>query len=296
VIKDDILNSDLLYAWSSVSDEPGSKLHCHAEYEIYFFLQGDVEYRLEGHPYTLAPESLLLIPPNSVHGVTIKSTQLHRRVSIHFLPDLLDEAERTLLLEIFYAPHLYYPDLSKTRIGFMVQSVLDCKNMDEALQKVALKHRAISLLTYIYQLHLQNIASPAPRDERVHAILRYLNNNLAKSISLDQLSEEFYISKNHLNVIFRRETGTTVNQYIRIKRLTLAQQEIWKGCTAEEAAYKVGFNDYSNFYQAYKALFGIMPSAQAFEWQGGYIRMPRDIHKNQRRRPNSNKYCVILTY
>jgi AraC-like DNA-binding protein len=270
--QDDILNSDLLYTWSSISDEVGHKLHCHAEYEIYYFMQGDVEYRLEGRPYSLTPESLLLIPPNSVHGVTIKTKALHRRVSIHFLPELLDEAERTLLLEIFHAPHLYYPNLSKTQIGFLVQSVLDCKNMDEILQKVALKHRAISLLTYIYQLHLQNIASTAPRNERIQAILRYLNDNLAKSVSLDQLSERFYISKNHLNVIFRRETGTTVNQYIRIKRLSLAQQEIWKGRTAEEAAYKVGFNDYSNFYRAYKTLFGIMPSAQTAEWQG--------IHKN----------------
>ncbi|GHV44978.1 AraC family transcriptional regulator [Spirochaetia bacterium] len=268
MVKDDVLTSDLLYTWSSISDEIGHKLHCHAEYEIYYFLQGDVEYRLEGHPYTLAPESLLLIPPNSVHGVTIKSTRLHRRVSIHFLPELLDETERILLLEIFYAPHLYYPDLSKTQIGSLVQSVLDCKNMDEALQKIALKHRLISLLTDIYQLNFQNIASPAPRNERIQTILKYLNDNLTKSVSLDQLSEEFYISKNHLNVVFRRETGTTVNQYIRIKRLTLAQQEIWKGRTAEEAAYKVGFNDYSNFYRAYKTLFGMMPSAQAHEWQG----------------------------
>ncbi|GHU56149.1 AraC family transcriptional regulator [Spirochaetia bacterium] len=268
MVKDDILNSDLLYTWASVSDELGHKLHCHAEYEIYYFIEGDVEYRLEGHPYTLTPESLLLIPPNSVHGVTIKSKALHRRVSIHFLPELLDEAEQALLLEIFYAPHLYYTDLSNTQTGLLVQSVLDCKNMDGALQKVALKHRAITLLTCIYQLHSQNTASPVPRDERIQAILRYLNDNLSKSVSLNQLSEEFFISKNHLNVIFRRETGTTVNQYIRIKRLTLAQQEIWKGCTAEEAAYKVGFNDYSNFYRAYKTLFGIMPSAQTSEWQG----------------------------
>jgi AraC-like DNA-binding protein len=33
------------------------------------------------------------------------------------------------------------------------------------------------------------------------------------------------------------------------------------GCPAEEAAYKSGFNDYSNFYRAYKAFFGITPSA-----------------------------------
>jgi AraC-like DNA-binding protein len=41
----------------------------------------------------------------------------------------------------------------------------------------------------------------------------------------------------------------------------MARQEILKGCcTAEEAAYKAGFNDYSNSYRAYKAFFGIIPS------------------------------------
>jgi AraC-like DNA-binding protein len=110
------------------------------------------------------------------------------------------------------------------------------------------------------------MAAIVPQNEKIQAILGYLNSNLHKPISLDQLVQKFYISKNHLNVIFRKETGTTVNQYIRIKRLVMARQEILQGCAAEEAAYNVGFNDYSNFYRAYKAFFGIMPSDKANEW------------------------------
>jgi AraC-like DNA-binding protein len=138
--------------------------------------------------------------------------------------------------------------------------------MDKGLQNAALKHRIISLLTYIFQMYSKNLPRASPRDERIQVILRYLNNNLYKPVSLDELSGEFYISKNHLNVIFRRETGTTINHYIRMKRLTQARQEIRNGCTAEEAAYKVGFNDYSNFYRAYKTFFGIMPSDKANKW------------------------------
>jgi AraC-like DNA-binding protein len=214
----------------------------------------------------MSPESLLLIPPNNVHGVTTKSTRAHQRISVHIVPELLDEPERFLLPEIFQASHLYYPDLSAHRIRFLVQSLLDCKEMKEPLQKMALKHRTISLLTHIYQIHLQNVAVTALRNEKIQAILSYLNSNLHKPISLDDLVQEFYISKNHLNVIFRKETGTTVNHYLRIKRLVMARQEILNGCTAEEAAYKAGFNDYSNFYRAYKAFFGIVPSDKASEW------------------------------
>jgi AraC-like DNA-binding protein len=266
MIKRDILTTDLLYAWSQETDEVYSDIHCHAEYEMYYFIQGDVDYRIEGRHYTMNPESLLLIPPKNVHGVTVQSTRPHQRIFVHFVPELMGEAECSLLPEIFHAPNLYYPDVSIYKIGFLVQSLFDCKDMEEPLQTIAVKHRTISLLTYIYQLHLQNLVCAVPKDERIQAMLTYLNRNLHEPISLDHLVRKFRISKNHLNVIFRRETGTTVNQYIRIKRLVMARQEILKGCTVEEAAYKAGFNDYSNFYRAYKAFFGIIPSNKTKKW------------------------------
>jgi AraC-like DNA-binding protein len=266
MIKRDILTTDLLYAWLQETDEVYSDIHCHAEHEIYYFIRGDVDYRIEGRHYTMNPESLLLIPPKNIHGVTVQSARPHQRISVHFVPELLDETERLLLLEMFHASRLYYPDVSMYRLGFLVQSLFDCKDMEEPLRTIAVKHRALSLLTYIYQLYLQNLVCPAPKDERIQAMLTYLNRNLREPIPLDTLCREFHISKNHLNVIFRRETGTTVNQYIRIKRLVMARQEILQGCTAEEAAYKAGFNDYSNFYRAYKAFFGIIPSDKTSEW------------------------------
>jgi AraC-like DNA-binding protein len=108
---------------------------------------------------------------------------------------------------------------------------------------------------------LRDLSDSAPVNERIQTILWYLNSNLQKDISLEQITKRFHVSKNHLNVLFRKETGTTINQYIRIKRLTLARQEILNGGGAEEAAYKAGFNDYSNFFRAYKSFFGVMPSA-----------------------------------
>jgi AraC-like DNA-binding protein len=138
--------------------------------------------------------------------------------------------------------------------------------MDKPLQNAALKHRIIALLTHIFQIYARKPPHASPRDERIEAVISYLNSNFDKPFSLARLSREFCFSKNHLNVVFRRKTGTTVNQYIRMKRLTQARLEIRNGVAAEEAAYTVGFNDYSNFYRAYKAFFGIMPSDKANNW------------------------------
>jgi AraC-like DNA-binding protein len=262
VKQDDVVKTELAYTWFSLSDIPRQVLHCHAEYEVYYFIRGDVDYRIEGRPYNLRPESLLLIPPNSIHGVTIKTARPYERVSIHFLPELLDAGERSLLLKPFQKPGGYYPDLPSSGVDFLIRSMRDCKNMERPLRRTALKHRIITLLTYMYQIRPEDGGPAAPRDERIQAVQDYLDANLRASIPLGRLSRKFHLSKNHLNVLFRREMGTTVNRYVRIKRLVRARQEIQQGAPAEETAYRVGFNDYSNFYRAYRAFFGAAPSSR----------------------------------
>ena len=133
--------------------------------------------------------------------------------------------------------------------------------MGEELQKTAFKHRLVSLLADVCQLSTQLENPSNLRNERVNTILQYLNNNLTDDISLEHLSQKFYISKNYLNLLFSRETGMTVHRYLQLKRLNLARQEIRKGISAEEAAFTAGFRDYSNFYRAYKSFFGVKPSA-----------------------------------
>jgi AraC-like DNA-binding protein len=228
-------------------------------------MQGDVEYRIEGRLYKPSPESILLIPPNCVHGDTVRTTKLYRQISIHFLPELLDDAEREFLLSLYTAPRQYYPDLSAIGMDSLAHSIMDCNAMESSFREIALKARIISLLTHIYQIHAQDMGGRG--DKRIQAVLVYLNNNLRKTIKLDQLAGEFNINKDYLNEIFHREIGTTINQYLRVKRLVLASHELRKGANAQEAAYRAGFNDYSNFYRAYKAYFGIKPSAHTGEEQ-----------------------------
>jgi AraC-like DNA-binding protein len=132
--------------------------------------------------------------------------------------------------------------------------------MKQPLQEIALRGRLVSLLSEISLLQSNHEKQPASEDKRVQEVLKYLGEHLVESLPLEKVSQRFGISKNYLNILFRQATGTTVNQYIRTKRLSIARQNIMDGCRAEEAAYKAGFNDYSNFFKAYKALFGDKPS------------------------------------
>ena len=93
-------------------------------------------------------------------------------------------------------------------------------------------------------------------------ILRYINEHLTERLTLEELADKFYMSKNHLTAIFKRAAGTTVARYILYKRMTIARKELAEGTPAAEAAIKAGFGDYSSFFRAYRKMFGCAPSDQ----------------------------------
>ena len=261
---DQVLRTGDIFIWHSESDAgPGLDWHTHSheEHEIHYTICGDIEFNVEGYRYPRAPGSLLLIPSNSFHGWNPHSRRLYHRVAVHFLPELLDKAEQAVFLKLFEnGPH-YYPGRSSLNIGFFMEALLECADMEQPLQNLSLKSRLVSLLSEILLLKSSSAPECASNDTRIQGVLKYLGTHLREELSLEDISRRFNISKNHLNVLFRQATGTTVSRYIRVKRLGLARQEIKRGLHPAEAAYKTGFRDYSNFFRAYKSLYGVMPSA-----------------------------------
>ena len=262
----DLVQTGSGHAWYNTTNGTGRFFHCHAEYEILYVIQGNVEVLIEGASYKPAPESLLLIPPHHTHGFIVNSARLYKRTTIHFFPEILEQEERNLLLGIFQTPHLYFSDIDSIRINFLAEELKNCKTMETALQKIKFKHLLISLLADIHQLYIRTVIHTAPpRNRQINSVLSYLNENITEDISLEQLARQFNISKDYLNKLFNREIGTTVHHYIQVKRLILARQDIRQGFGIEEAAFKAGFKDYSCFFRAYKSFFGIKPSAERNE-------------------------------
>jgi len=108
--------------------------------------------------------------------------------------------------------------------------------------------------------HNSRLLIPAFSVGRTQQIIWYLNRNLKEEITLDMISERFFISKHHLNKVFRKATGTTVVDYLIRKRISMAQHLLINGYSAQEAATEVGFDDYSAFYRSYVRVTGHSPA------------------------------------
>jgi AraC-like DNA-binding protein len=134
--------------------------------------------------------------------------------------------------------------------------------MAKSLQKIALKIRLKALLTQIQYLSSTKAAKPVVLDERITKVLTYLEENYNKDISLDDLADRFFITKNHLNFIFNKMIGMPIKKYITAKRLGFARHEILAGKNPTQVAYHAGFHGYAPFYRAYKLFYCLSPSEQ----------------------------------
>ncbi len=243
-------------------------LHCHNFYEFYYFLNGTVEYLVEGVTYYPTPNSLLLLPPGVFHGVKVYGDVPYNRYALHFLPEAIPLEYRKLLSQIFpildknNEKQIYYENLEEFGFDSFFQNFITFSKMSKDLQQLALQ-------PYLCSLLLQIIYMKECRNETIHSsenlslveqIIHYLNENLASPIYLEDLSKRFFISKNQINRIFQKATGTTMKEYLIYKRVIHAQQLLTNGYSAGEACSASGFLDYSSFYRAYKKITGHSPA------------------------------------
>ena len=95
----------------------------------------------------------------------------------------------------------------------------------------------------------------------------YIDRNYTERITLDFLSERFYINKYYLLEIFKRHYGMGVNQYLIHMRITKSKGLLrFTAKTVEEIAYECGMNSPHYFCRIFKKVEGISPSEYRRSW------------------------------
>ena len=241
------------------------ELHCHPTYEIYYFVSGNASYLVEGNCYRPTPHSLLMIPAGVFHGVRIESAGEYGRFALHFNSNLLPPEHRHILLSPFHkedgAPDIYYENVQEFRLFQYFEALIDSAKMPEEHRDMALSISIQSILSQIlYMSRCTKGVNPKENmTEQLAQILHYLNQNFTEPHSLDELSARFYISKHYMNKLFRKATGTTIGEYVIMKRISAAQSLMAQGYSAAQAGINTGFGDYSSFYRAYRKVTGHSP-------------------------------------
>ncbi|MDO5689020.1 MAG: response regulator [Tissierellia bacterium] len=94
----------------------------------------------------------------------------------------------------------------------------------------------------------------------VNRVLEYINKNYMEHITLDELAELCYCSKNHLARVFKAETSQTIIGHLHFVRIRQACEKIKTGeLSLEEISIQVGYKNLNAFYYNFKKYIGKTP-------------------------------------
>jgi len=96
----------------------------------------------------------------------------------------------------------------------------------------------------------------------VNDAIEYIENNLQKTVRLDELAAKYYISRYHFYRIFRSLTNATLAEYITQRRLSEAAKKI-KATKQSiiDIAFDYGFESPETFSRSFKRFFKVTPLA-----------------------------------
>lgn len=241
-------------------------MHSHDNYEIYLFQEGKSDYLVEGNKYHLRKGDIMLMCRGELHINSIRSAITYRRSYINFdITEFLTELGMLSFLDMFdkrpLGEYNHYParEFPDNHWQEYFQTICNTTVKEEKLcYLLPLLNELAKCFPELHTMTIFQAQNP------VVGICKYINSDLTRDLSLDHLSEKFYLSKTHLNRLFKANVGTTVGQYIHLKRLFLAKELLAQGTPPKEVAFKCGFQDYTTFYRAFKKQFGRSPKELTF--------------------------------
>ena len=264
---------NLLHFHHSIDTHPKDEdftMHVHEQYEIFYFISGEASYLVEGTEYKLHPGDLLIMRDTESHKIKILADKPYERYALHFSPETLDPIDpHRKLCEPFTSHPLGQNNLYRAGVfkGRQPLELLEsmCVSTDSAQE-----HR-LEILVHLYPLldtirhayQYQQKELEATGHNPAEEIVGYINRHLFDDLSLQILANHFFLSTSQLNRLFRQATGSSVWEYITIKRLMAARGKIKTGTPVITACQECGFHDYSSFYRAYLRRFGNSPKSDA---------------------------------
>ena len=136
-------------------------------------------------------------------------------------------------------------------------------------------------LIEFYTHVLSDKKQPALMHSTVNNVIMYINENVETSMTVEEVAKRYSISTSHLSRIFREHTGTTLVEYITIRKVE--ESQYYLRFSEEKIASisdKFHFCNQSYFTRMFKKYTGQTPRRFRSSWRGEYFRYNLPMEEN----------------
>ena len=247
-----------------------SNYHATSRLILSYCVRGGGDIIIDGSIYKVNDGDLFIIKPTEFFHHIIDNNVFHERIvlitSMQITKNLPSDFSSVFMP--FYARknsmESYIPSsiVSEAGIGDMFNELLEFCRSENTQDKVLSFAKVLQITGTISKIITkkgpENRNNPVG-NEKVNEIIRYLNNNYNKSISLEDIACHFNMNRTYISKLFKEHMGMSIWEYVITRRIYLFNYLIKDSNSLEETAYMAGFRNYSNFYRLYKKYMTMTP-------------------------------------
>ena len=234
-----------------------SVFNIHQNIELLLFLTGDGQVMYDGTPIPVQAGDVVVVNSYSAHQV-------------------MSETGMTQFCLIIDNSFCRYNSIDPARLDFhshirdeqthsLFHRVMDACTGQDAFRDALIKSTVLDLLVHLCRQHstlrTQPLTTADPALGYIRSATEYINNNLAGSLTVEEVAASVGLSKYHFLRQFKRLTGYTLTHYINTVRCEYAQRLLEQGNhNVKEVAHLCGFSNLSYFSSVFYRHTGLRPS------------------------------------
>lgn len=256
--------------------------HFHSSFEVLLFMCDNATMQIQNRVYKVEKGDLFLVNGSEYHRTIGLKNQPYSRYVLMFDPEEYRRIGAALgcdLLKFFEdRPDNFIHKVNLS--GDHLLTVIRLLNEIESLyasssSQPALRLRIADFLmtvqdlfsffvrnsnTAVYEeVSVDNVAFVDKEQSRISSIKCYIEEHIHEKLTLEMLSNTFYVNKHYLSHYFKKETGFSISEYIKTQKIVAAKRLLQSGTSVTQTALALGFSSDSHFIDVFKQMTGTTP-------------------------------------
>lgn len=246
-------------------------VHIHSDIELFYLMEGQVDFYLEDKPYKMEKEDFLIVNADKRHSYIARSDVLIACLYISYA-ELSKMVKQNVILfwcnSVLEDNEMY--DEVRSVLKRIVSEQFHNKGKDEIYMNY-LYYELLHILTHDFLLNKEdeNYKTEEHKfDDRKHKISEYVRKNYDKPISLNDLSKKLFLSNAYLSKYIKRQFGMNFTDYVNSVRLNYAvSQLLYSDKSVVRIAMDTGFASSAALNKAFKKRYNITPTLYRSQWK-----------------------------
>jgi AraC-like DNA-binding protein len=245
---------------------PMRRTHYHEHYEIYYLFAGERYFYVEDRIYHLKKGSMIFIKKHDIHK-TLEGGDLHERAVVYFTDAFLEQYRSShlkLLLSPFMQAHRVI-DFNNLEQNYMENLLFQMNNEysdpDRPGQALYFESLLLQLLLFASRKAAETAKTVySPMNKKIAEVIEYCNSHYMRTLTLKEVSSQFFISPFHFSRLFKRYTGFNFTEYILTLRIREAQRLLRETSgKVIDIAQSVGYMNITHFNRKFKQITKMAP-------------------------------------